>query len=103
MLIDVDQAPPRLAQSWDSVGLVRRPRRRVDSVTVAVDATPAVVDQAPGRLLLRTTRYCVVDTVAANAKAGVLVHRLTGRSLLLRTPPTRRRRACLTCAGTLLV
>ncbi len=63
-VIDVlDQAyPPRLAQSWDSVGLVcGDPDDVVDSVTVAVDATPAVVDQVPRPdCYWCTTRcYCV--------------------------------------------
>lgn len=45
--------PPRLAQSWDSVGLVcGDPDEPVDSVTVAVDATAAVVDEVPERGLL---------------------------------------------------
>ncbi|OOK68227.1 NIF3 family protein [Mycobacterium kansasii] len=51
----LDQAyPPRLAESWDSVGLVcGDPADVVDSVTVAVDATAAVVDEVPeGGLLL---------------------------------------------------
>ena len=46
--------PPRLAQSWDSVGLVcGDPADTLESVTIAVDATPAVVDEVPnGGLLL---------------------------------------------------
>lgn len=88
-VIDVlDQAyPPRLAQSWDSVGLVcGDPDDVVDSVTVAVDATPAVVDQVPQAGLLLVHHPLLlrgVDTVAANTPKGVLVHRLirTGRSL----------------------
>ncbi|KWX67572.1 Nif3-like dinuclear metal center hexameric protein, partial [Mycobacterium sp. NAZ190054] len=55
-VIDVLEAayPPRLAQSWDSVGLVcGDPGEPVESVTVAVDATAAVVAQVPdGGLLL---------------------------------------------------
>ncbi|MCY0610755.1 Nif3-like dinuclear metal center hexameric protein, partial [Klebsiella pneumoniae] len=84
----LDQAyPPRLAQSWDSVGLVcGDPDDVVDSVTVAVDATPAVVDQVPQAGLLLVHHPLLlrgVDTVAANTPKGVLVHRLirTGRSL----------------------
>ncbi|CKO23498.1 dinuclear metal center protein%2C YbgI/SA1388 family [Mycobacterium tuberculosis] len=88
-VIDVlDQAyPPRLAQSWDSGGLVcGDPDDVVDSVTVAVDATPAVVDQVPQAGLLLVHHPLLlrgVDTVAANTPKGVLVHRLirTGRSL----------------------
>lgn len=84
----LDQAyPPRLAQSWDSVGLVcGDPEDAVDSVTIAVDVTPAVVDDVPqGGLLLAHHPLLLrgVDTVAANTPKGALVHRLiqTGRSL----------------------
>ncbi|MEE6177829.1 Nif3-like dinuclear metal center hexameric protein [Mycobacterium sp. 050134] len=79
--------PPRLAQSWDSVGLVcGDPSDAVDSVIVAVDATPAVVDEVPdGGLLLAHHPLLLrgVDTVAASTPKGALVHRLirTGRSL----------------------
>jgi len=43
----LDQAyPPRLAQSWDAVGLVcGDPDDSVNDVVVAVDATPAEADQ----------------------------------------------------------
>ena len=45
-----DAYPPALAQSWDSVGLVcGDPAEAVESVTVAVDATAAVVDDVPDR------------------------------------------------------
>lgn len=84
----LDEAyPPRLAQAWDSVGLVcGDPDDALDSVTVAVDATPAVVDQVPqGGLLLAHHPLLLrgVDTVAASTPKGALVHRLirTGRSL----------------------
>ena len=88
-VIDVlDEAyPPRLAQSWDSVGLVcGDPDDVVTSVTVAVDATAAVVDQVPdGGLLLAHHPLLLrgVDTVAANTAKGALVHRLirSGSSL----------------------
>ncbi|OSC41856.1 Nif3-like dinuclear metal center hexameric protein [Mycobacterium decipiens] len=79
--------PPRLAQSWDSVGLVcGDPDDVVDSVTVAVDATPAVVDEVPGAGLLLAHHPLLlrgVDTVAASTPKGALVHRLirSGRSL----------------------
>lgn len=79
--------PPRLAQSWDSVGLVcGDPDDALESVTVAVDATPAVVDEVPdGGLLLAHHPLLLrgVDTVAASTPKGALVHRLirTGRSL----------------------
>jgi dinuclear metal center YbgI/SA1388 family protein len=88
-VIDVlDQAyPPGLAQSWDSVGLVcGDPDDMLSSVTVAVDATAAVVDQVPdGGLLLAHHPLLLrgVDTVAASTAKGALVHRLirSGRSL----------------------
>jgi dinuclear metal center YbgI/SA1388 family protein len=84
----LDEAyPPRLAESWDSVGLVcGDPHDVVGSVTVAVDATPAVVDEVPeGGLLLAHHPLLLrgVDTVAASTPKGALVHSLirTGRSL----------------------
>jgi dinuclear metal center YbgI/SA1388 family protein len=88
-VIDVlDEAyPPRLAQSWDSVGLVcGDPDDALTSVTVAVDATPAVVDEvSAGGLLLAHHPLLLrgVDTVAASTPKGALVHRLirTGRAL----------------------
>ena len=79
--------PPRLAQSWDSVGLVcGDPGEAVGSVTVAVDATAPVVDRVPdGGLLLAHHPLLLrgVDTVAASTPKGTLVHRLirSGRSL----------------------
>src|SRR6202008_1270874 len=88
-VIDVLDAayPPQLAQSWDSVGLVcGDPDDVLDSVTDAIDATPAVVDEDPdARLLLAHHPLLLrgVDTVAASTPKGALVHRLirTGRSL----------------------
>jgi len=84
----LDEAyPPRLAQSWDSVGLVcGDPDDPVESVTVAVDATAAVVDEVPdGGLLLAHHPLLLrgVDTVAASTAKGALIHRLirSGRSL----------------------
>ncbi|HXA13204.1 MAG TPA: Nif3-like dinuclear metal center hexameric protein, partial [Mycobacterium sp.] len=84
----LDEAyPPRLAQSWDSVGLVcGDPGDALDSVTVAIDATPAVVDEVPDAGLLLAHHPLLmrgVDTVAASTPKGALVHRLirTGRSL----------------------
>jgi dinuclear metal center YbgI/SA1388 family protein len=78
---------PRLAESWDSVGLVcGDPADVLDSVTIAVDATPAVVDEVPNAGLLLAHHPLLlrgVDTVAASTPKGALVHRLirTGRSL----------------------
>ncbi|SON62101.1 GTP cyclohydrolase 1 type 2 [Mycobacterium simulans] len=84
----LDEAyPPRLAEPWDSVGLVcGDPADALDSVTIAVDATPAVVDEVPeGGLLLAHHPLLLrgVDTVAASTPKGALVHGLirTGRSL----------------------
>ncbi|OIN79640.1 Nif3-like dinuclear metal center hexameric protein [Mycobacterium malmoense] len=84
----LDEAyPPRLAQSWDSVGLVcGDPDDVLESVTVAVDATPAVVDEVPAAGLLLAHHPLLlrgVDTVAASTPKGALVHRLirSGRSL----------------------
>ncbi|MGH3531440.1 MAG: Nif3-like dinuclear metal center hexameric protein [Mycobacterium sp.] len=88
-VIDVlDEAyPPRLAQSWDSVGLVcGDPDDALGSVTIAVDATTAVVDDVPDAGLLLAHHPLLlrgVDTVAASTAKGALVHRLirSGRSL----------------------
>jgi len=84
----LDEAyPPQLAQSWDSVGLVcGDPDEALGSVTIAVDATSAVVDEVPdGGLLLAHHPLLLrgVDTVAASTPKGALVHRLirSGRSL----------------------
>ncbi|MGE2715952.1 Nif3-like dinuclear metal center hexameric protein [Mycolicibacterium litorale] len=88
-VIDVLDAayPPRLAADWDSVGLVcGDPDEPVESVTVAVDATEAVIAQVPeGGLLLAHHPLLLrgVDTVAASTPKGALVHSLirTGRAL----------------------
>jgi dinuclear metal center YbgI/SA1388 family protein len=88
-VIDVlDEAyPPHLAQSWDAVGLVcGDPADVLHSVTIAVDATPAVVDEVPEAGLLLAHHPLLlrgVDTVAASTPKGALIHRLirTGRSL----------------------
>lgn len=84
----LDEAyPPRLAESWDSVGLVcGDPDDEVESVTIAIDATPAVVDEVPQASLLLAHHPLLlrgVDTVAASTPKGALVHRLiqSGRSL----------------------
>ena len=79
--------PPALAQSWDSVGLVcGDPAETVDSVTVAVDATAAVVAEVPERGLLLAHHPLLlrgVDTVAASTAKGALLHQMirTGRAL----------------------
>ncbi|MEO6795082.1 MAG: Nif3-like dinuclear metal center hexameric protein [Mycobacterium sp.] len=88
-VIDVLDAayPPQLASAWDSVGLVcGDPDDVLGSVTIAVDATAAVVDEVPdGALLLAHHPLLLrgVDTVAASTPKGSLVHRLirSGRSL----------------------
>ncbi|MEH3142752.1 MAG: Nif3-like dinuclear metal center hexameric protein [Mycobacterium kyogaense] len=79
--------PPRLAQSWDSVGLVcGDPAEPVESVTIAVDATPDVVTTVPDRGLLLAHHPLLlrgVDTVAADTAKGSLLHAMirTGRAL----------------------
>ena len=67
------------------VGL-RRPDDVLSSVTTAVDATAAVVDEVPDGGLLLADRPLLlrgVDAVAASTAKGALVHRLirSGRSL----------------------
>ena len=75
-VIDVLDAayPPRLAQDWDSVGLVcGDPAETVETVTVAVDATAAVVAEVPDRGLLLAHHPLLlrgVDTVAASTAKG---------------------------------
>ncbi|MDH6194990.1 dinuclear metal center YbgI/SA1388 family protein [Mycobacterium frederiksbergense] len=79
--------PPHLAHDWDSVGLVcGDPDEPVESVTIAVDATEAVIDEVPERGLLLAHHPLLlrgVDTVAASTAKGALIHRLirTGRAL----------------------
>jgi dinuclear metal center YbgI/SA1388 family protein len=88
-VIDVLDAayPPTLAQDWDSVGLVcGDPSETVETVTVAVDATAAVVTEVPdGGLLLAHHPLLLrgVDTVAASTAKGSLLHQMirTGRAL----------------------
>ncbi|MEV0250714.1 Nif3-like dinuclear metal center hexameric protein [Nocardia sp. NPDC050712] len=74
--------PPKLAESWDSVGLVcGDPADEVTRVLFAVDATAGVVEEAIDwraqalvvhhPLLLRG-----VDSVAADTPKGALLHRL---------------------------
>ena len=77
----LDEAyPPHLAHDWDSVGLVcGDPDEPVDSVTVAVDATAAVVDTVGPRGLLLAHHPLLlrgVDTVAASTPKGALIHQL---------------------------
>jgi dinuclear metal center YbgI/SA1388 family protein len=79
--------PPRLAAEWDSVGLVcGDPGEPVETVTVAVDATAAVVAEVPDRGLLLAHHPLLlrgVDTVAASTAKGALLHQMirTGRAL----------------------
>ncbi|GJF09301.1 GTP cyclohydrolase 1 type 2 [Mycolicibacterium cyprinidarum] len=88
-IIDVLDAayPPRLAQEWDSVGLVcGDPSDVVAAVTIAVDATPTVLAQVPDRGLLLAHHPLLlrgVDSVAADTAKGALVHTMirTGRAL----------------------
>ena len=93
-VIDVlDEAyPPHLAHDWDSVGLVcGDPDEPVDSVTVAVDATAAVVDTVGPRGLLLAHHPLLlrgVDTVAASTPKGALIHRMIRCSAALFTAHT---------------
>ena len=88
-VIDVLDAayPPGLAQEWDSVGLVcGDPDETVDSVTIAVDATAAVLAEVPERGLLLAHHPLLlrgVDTVAVSTAKGALVHQMirTARAL----------------------
>lgn len=87
-----DAYPPGLAHDWDSVGLVcGDPDDPIDSVTVAVDATAAVVDTiGPGGLLLAHHPLLLrgVDTVAASTPKGALIHRLIRSGAALFTAHT---------------
>lgn len=84
--------PPGLAHDWDSVGLVcGDPDDPIDSVTVAVDATAAVVDAVGPRGLLLAHHPLLlrgVDTVAASTPKGALIHRLIRRGAALFTAHT---------------
>ncbi|CAA0131706.1 GTP cyclohydrolase 1 type 2 [Mycolicibacterium vanbaalenii] len=88
-VIDVLEAayPPRFAQSWDSVGLVcGDPAEHIETVTIAVDATAAVLAQVPERGLLLAHHPLLlrgVDTVSADSAKGALIHSMirTGRAL----------------------
>ena len=72
--------PPGLAADWDSVGLVcGDPDEPVATVTVAVDATGAVVAEVPDRGLLLAHHPLLlrgVDTVAASTAKGALLHQM---------------------------
>lgn len=95
-IIDVLDAayPPRLAESWDSVGLVcGDPANSVTTVMFAVDATAAVVDEAitAGADLLVVHHPLLlrgVDTVGAHTPKGALVHRLITAGCALFTAHT---------------
>ncbi|MGW6694874.1 Nif3-like dinuclear metal center hexameric protein [Rhodococcus sp. NPDC054953] len=86
--------PPRLAESWDSVGLVcGDPADPVHRVMVAVDATAAVVDEAlawGAQLLLVHHPLLLrgVDTVGAHTPKGALLHRLIRGGCALYTAHT---------------
>lgn len=74
--------PPRLAESWDRVGLVAGdPAAHIERVVVAVDATDAVVDYALAQradllLVHHPPLMKGVHSVAANTPKGRLLHRL---------------------------
>lgn len=89
----LDEAyPPHLAHDWDSVGLVcGDPDEFVDAVTVAVDATAAVVDSVGPRGLLLAHHPLLlrgVDTVAASTPKGALIHRMIRSGAALFTAHT---------------
>lgn len=87
-----DAYPPKLAASWDSVGLVcGDPADEVESVVVAVDATEAVVAEVGERSLLLAHHPLLlrgVDTVAADTPKGALLHDLIRRGSALFTAHT---------------
>jgi dinuclear metal center YbgI/SA1388 family protein len=93
-VIDVLEAayPPQLAAEWDSVGLVcGDPAEPVESVTIAVDATAAVVAAVPERGLLLAHHPLLlrgVDTVSADTPKGALLHQLIRRGSALFTAHT---------------
>ena len=103
-IVDVLEAayPPRLAQDWDSVGLVcGDPSEKVETVTIAVDATAAVVAEVPDRGLLLAHHPLLlrgVDTVAASTAKGALLHQMilywAGRCSPLTRTPTQRPPEC---------
>lgn len=99
-IVDVLEAayPPRLAQSWDSVGLVcGDPDDMVESVTVSVDATAEVVAEVGDRGLLLAHHPLLlrgVDTVATDTPKGALVHRLIRTGGALFTAHTNADSAC---------
>jgi len=84
--------PPSLAHDWDSVGLVcGDPDEAVDSVTIAVDPTAAVIDTVGEHGLLLTHHPLLlrgVDTVAASTPKGALIHRLIRKGAALFTAHT---------------
>lgn len=84
--------PPALAHDWDSVGLVcGDPDEVVESVTVAVDPTAAVIDTVAERGLLLAHHPLLlrgVDTVAADTPKGALIHRLIRKRAALFTAHT---------------
>lgn len=84
--------PPRLAQDWDSVGLVcGDPSEPVESVTVAVDATAEVAAEVGDRGLVLAHHPLLlrgVDTVAADTAKGALLHGLIRRGSALFTAHT---------------
>lgn len=84
--------PPRLAQSWDSVGLVcGDPDDPIDAVTVSVDATAEVVETVGERGLLLAHHPLLlrgVDSVAASTPKGSLIHQLIRRGAALFTAHT---------------
>ncbi|MDF0529958.1 Nif3-like dinuclear metal center hexameric protein [Tsukamurella sp. 8F] len=91
--------PPRLAEDWDSVGLVcGDPAVEVTRVLVCVDVTAGVVDEAlrSGAQLIVAHHPLLlrgVDTVAASTPKGALIHRLIAGGCALFTAHTNADRA----------
>ena len=84
--------PRALAHDWDSVGLVcGDPDEFIESVTIAVDPTAAVIDSVAERALLLVHHPLLlrgVDTVAADTPKGALIHRLIRQGSALFTAHT---------------
>lgn len=91
----LDEAyPPELAESWDAVGLVcGDPEQPVERVLVAVDPSPAVVDEAVrlGADLLLVHHPLLlrpVTSIAASGPKGASLHRLIAQGCALFTAHT---------------
>ena len=90
---------PDWAEDWDSVGLVcGDPSVAVTKIHFAVDATPAVVDEAiaSGAQMLITHHPLLFDpvqSVAATSTKGAIIHRLISNGVALFAAHTNADRA----------